>query len=103
MKRVIGLVESAWFFRRGTQYVRIVRVGHGSIGMSLAVDGPDGAHTSHYFDDSLACAIRQCEIERELVGHGFHLERASGPRTAAAVPVLTIPTLGPSSHGPAAA
>jgi hypothetical protein len=102
MKRAIGLVESAWFFRRGRQYVRIVRVGHGSTGMSLVVDGPDGAHAKHYFDDSLACAIHQCELERELVSRNFHLERASGMRAVAPMPVLTIPG-GPSPQGPAAA
>jgi hypothetical protein len=103
MKKAIGLVESAWFFRRGKQCVRIVRIGHRDTGMSLVIDGPDGAHTTHHFDDSMACAIHQCELERQLVGRNFHLERASGTRATMQVPVLVIPGFAPSPSGPAAA
>ena len=102
MGQPIGLVESAWFFRRGSQYVRIVRVGRRDARLSLIVDGPEGAHVAHHFDDPLACAVHQCELERELVTRDFHLERASGMRPASNL-VLTMPELTPPAPGPAAA
>ena len=97
----MGLVESAWFFRRGNEYVRIVRVG-GPTQLSLLVDGPANAHAAHHFEDAMACAIHQCELERQLVTRNFHLERASGMR-AVTVPVLTMPVSAEFPGGPAAA
>lgn len=82
MKAALGLVESAWFFRRGQQYVRIVRVDRRASGVSLVVDGPEGAHMSHHFVDPMACAIHQCELERQLVTRDFHLERVGSGRSA---------------------
>lgn len=102
MKAGLGLVESAWFFRRGKQYVRIVRVDRKSAGLSLVVDGPGTSHVAHHFDDSMACAIHQCELERELVGRDFHLERVSGMRSIA-TPPLTITFDRSFPSGPAAA
>ena len=67
MSGALGLVESVWFFRRGRQYVRIVRVDRRKAGLSLVVDGPGRSHVAHHFDDSMSCAIHQCEIERQLV------------------------------------
>jgi hypothetical protein len=80
MKLVLGLVESAWFFRRGQQYVRIVRVDRRASGLSLVVDGPEGAHIAHHFADPMACAVHQCELERQLVTKDFHLERVGSTR-----------------------
>lgn len=97
----MGLVESAWFFRRGNEYVRIVRVG-GPARLSLLVDGPANAHVAHHFDDPMACAVHQCELERQLVTRNFILERASGMRSVPA-PVLTIPVNTEFPNGPAAA
>ena len=101
MSKPIGLVESAWFFRRGSECVRIIRVG-GPSRLSLLVDGPSNAHVAHHFDDPMACAIHQCELERQLVTRDFHLERASGMRMVP-TPVLTIPVSAEFPGGPAAA
>ena len=103
MSGALGLVESAWFFRRGRQYVRIVRVDRRKGGLSLVVDGPDAAHVAHHFHDSMSCAIHQCELERELVTRDFHLERVSGMRASSRMPELTIPSSQPRPTGPAAA
>jgi len=80
MRQTLGLVESAWFFRRGTQSVRIVRVGHRNSKLSLLVDGPGASHVAHHFDDQMACAIQQCEIERQLATRDFYLEEMGKPR-----------------------
>jgi hypothetical protein len=82
MKPALGLVESAWFFRRGQQYVRIVRVDRRTSGLSLVIDGPEGAHMAHHFADPMACAIHQCELERQLITKDFHLERVGSSRFA---------------------
>ena len=103
MSRALGLVESVWFFRRGRQYVRIVRVDRRKDGLSLVVDGPGAAHAAHHFGDSMSCAIHQCEIERELVTRDFHLERVTGMRPTLPAPVLAIPSVAPWPTGPAAA
>jgi|SRR5215204_360565 hypothetical protein len=103
MSGAIGLVESAWFFRRGRQYVRIVRVDRKQAGLSLMIDGPGAAHTAHHFHDSMSCAIHQCELERELVTRDFHLERVTGMKPSARLPMLTIPAAHPRPTGPAAA
>ena len=102
MGAVMGLVESAWFFRRGRQYVRIVRVDRRGAGMSLVFDGPDSSHVENHFNDSMACAVHQCELERQLVTREFHLERVIAPKKPRTAPVLTIPTSVPP-HGPRAA
>lgn len=75
MSERLGLVESAWFFRRGAQTVRIVRVGRRGAKTSLRVDGPGSVQITHHFDDRLACALGQCEIERQLTAREFYLEQ----------------------------
>jgi len=100
MASALGLVESAWFFRRGRQYVRIVRVDRRAGGLSLVIDGPEGSHVAHHFADPMECAIHQCELERQLVTKDFHLERVRAMRGA---PVLVMPPLQPSPPGPLAA
>ena len=103
MSRALGLVESVWFFRRGRQYVRIVRVDRRKDGLSLVVDGPGAAHAAHHFGDSMSCAIHQCEIERELVTRDFHLERVTGMRPTVPPPMLAIPSAAPWPTGSAVA
>ena len=71
----LGLVESAWLFARGTQSVRIVRVAQRNAGPRLLVEGPDASHVVHDFDDMIACAIHQSELERRLVARSFRLQR----------------------------
>ena len=89
MRQPLGLVESAWFFRRGDQLVRIVRVSHRNRKTSLRVDGPGESHVVHRFDDQVTCTLHQSEIERRLVGRDFHLERATG-KAANAGPADTV-------------
>ena len=80
MRQPLGLVETAWFFRRGTQSVRIVRIGHRDASLTLRVDGPGNVRITHRFDDHMACAIHQCELERQLASRSFHLEQMGRPR-----------------------
>lgn len=80
MRDALGLVESAWFFRRGAQTIRIIRVGRRGSKMSLRVEGPGATRITHHFDDQLACAIQQCEIERQLAARDFYLEEIARPR-----------------------
>jgi hypothetical protein len=80
MARPLGLVESAWIFRKGRQSVRIVRVGHRDASLTLVVDGPGDERVTHRFDNHMACAIQQCEIERELAARSFHLEQIGHSR-----------------------
>ena len=74
MSEAIGLVESAWFFRRGAQTVRIIRVGRRGSRTWLRIEGPGASSITHHFDDHLSCAIQQCEIERQLAARHFYLE-----------------------------
>jgi len=99
MKEALGIVESAWFFRRGQQYVRIVRVDRRASGVSLVVDGPEGSHIAHHFNDPMACAVHQCELERQLVTKNFHLERVGSARSAN----VFLPSRHPFPTGPLAA
>jgi hypothetical protein len=73
MAQALGIVESAWLFRRGAQSVRIVRVGHRGSKLSLIVLGPGDSCSTHQFEDHLACAMQQCEIERQLTARDFYL------------------------------
>jgi hypothetical protein len=74
----LGLVESAWFFTRGDQSVRIVRVGHRDGGRRLLVQGPGPSRVVHDFEDVVACTIHQSELERRLVARSFRLLRFVG-------------------------
>jgi hypothetical protein len=51
----------------------------------------------------MACAIHQCELERQLVTKDFHLERVSAAKPSSPPPVLTIPGMPPFPTGPFAA
>ena len=92
----LGIVESAWLFRRGAQSVRIVRVGHRDSRLTLLVLGPDGSRISHQFDDALSCAMQQCEIERQLASRDFCLTGVGFANTA--VPGSPCPVLGSNSQ-----
>jgi hypothetical protein len=80
MREALGLVESAWFFRRGAQTMRIIRVGRRNSKATLRVEGPGAARITHHFDDHLSCAIQQCEIERQLTARDFYLEQIGRTR-----------------------
>ena len=72
---MIGPVQSAWLFTRGTQSVRIVHVGRAAGPQCLLVHGP-GAETAVYDSHDPIHRIRyQAELERRLVTDGYRLER----------------------------
>jgi hypothetical protein len=83
-------VESAWFFKRGEQSVRIVRVSHRNRKTSLRVDGPGESRVVHRFDDQVTCTLHQSELERRLVGRDFYLERATGNAARGGAPARPV-------------
>jgi hypothetical protein len=74
---MIGSVHTAWLFTRGSESVRIIRVGTATGGQFLLVNGPGTETSVHYSDDTMECVRHQSELERRLVGKGFRLERFS--------------------------
>lgn len=70
---MIGLVHTAWLFTRGSQSVRIVRVGRQNGSQRLLVNGPGSEASVHDSDDSIDCVRYQADIERRLVVQGFQL------------------------------
>jgi hypothetical protein len=80
---MIGPVHTAWLFTRGSESVRIIRVGMAIGGQRLLVNGPGTELAVHQSDDVMECVRHQSELERRLVGKGFRLERfATGERRA---------------------
>jgi hypothetical protein len=78
---MIGPVQSAWLFTRGTQSVRIVHVGRGAGPQRLLVHGPGAEAAVYESDDPIDRIHCQTELERRLVVEGYHLEHfASGER-----------------------
>jgi hypothetical protein len=78
---MIGPVHTAWLFTRGSESVRIIRVGMATGGQYLLVNGPGTEMNVHHTEDAMECVRHQSELERRLVGKGFRLERfASGDR-----------------------
>jgi hypothetical protein len=81
---MIGLVQTAWLFTRGSQSVRIVRVTRANGPVRLLVNGPGTAVTMYDADDALEGVRYQLHIERGLVAEGYQLasfasaERRSG-------------------------
>ena len=77
----IGPVHTAWLFTRGSESVRIVRVGQSNGTQRLLVNGPGTESAVHMLDDAMDCVRQQSEVERRLVTKGFRLERfISGDR-----------------------
>ena len=72
---MIGLVHTAWLFTRGSQSVRIIRVGRPNGLQRLLVNGPGSEASVHETDDSIDCVRYQADIERRLVVQGFQLAR----------------------------
>jgi hypothetical protein len=70
----LGAVRDAWLFTRGRESVRIIRASATSR-MFLHVYGPDSQINSQIFDDVICCMRYQADVERQLVGRGFSLER----------------------------
>ena len=78
---MIGPVHTAWLFTRGSESVRIVRVGQADGAQRLLVHGPGAEKAVHATDDAMDCVRHQSELERRLVGKGFRLESfSSGDR-----------------------
>ena len=74
---MIGAVHTAWLFTRGSESVRIVRVGMISGEQQLLITGPGTEMSVHRSEDAMECARHQSELERRLVGKGYRLERVS--------------------------
>jgi hypothetical protein len=72
---MIGLVHTAWLFTRGSQSVRIVRVGQAIGAQSLLVNGPGTEAAVHHMDDPIDCVRYQADLERRLVAQGYRLEK----------------------------
>jgi hypothetical protein len=70
---MIGLVHTAWLFTRGSQSVRIIRVGRPNGSQRLLVNGPGSEASVHETEDSMDCVRNQAAIERRLVVQGYHL------------------------------
>lgn len=87
---MIGLVQTAWLFTRGSQSVRIIRIAQPKGSVRLLVNGPGAESLAQDMDDALECARHQSEIERRLVAQGYQLasfasaeRRAGGDRRGA--------------------
>jgi hypothetical protein len=72
---MIGPVHTAWLFTRGSESVRIIRVGTATGGQYLLVNGPGSETAAHQTEDVMECVRQQSELERRLVGKGYRLER----------------------------
>jgi hypothetical protein len=78
---MIGIVKTAWLFTRGSESVRIVRVGSDTGPQRLLVNGPGSDWIVHDLDDAADCTRHQSSLERRLVLQGYRLESfASGER-----------------------
>ena len=69
---MIGLVQTAWLFTRGSQSVRIIRVARPNGPVRMLVSGP-GNETSMHEADAIECVRYQSDVERRLVSQGFQL------------------------------
>ena len=70
---MIGLVQTAWLFTRGSQSVRIIRIAQSAGAVRLLVNGPGTESRAQDMHDVLECARHQSEIERRLVAQGYQL------------------------------
>ena len=78
---MIGIVKTASLFTRGSESVRIVRVGAATGPQRLLVSGPGSDCAIHDLDDAADCTRHQSSIERRLVLQGYRLESfAAGDR-----------------------
>ena len=75
---MIGVVQTASLFIRGTESVRLVRVTRADGPARLLVDGPGPEQTRHLLDNAVECLWFQLDIERRLVAQGFLLAHVSG-------------------------
>jgi len=70
---MIGLVQTAWLFTRGSQSVRIVRVTRANRYERLIVSGPGAERSVHESENWIDCVRRQADVERRLVAQGYQL------------------------------
>ena len=70
-----GLVETIWLFVRGSESVRVIRASTPERRARLL------SQATQEFQDSIACAERESQIERELVADGFTLEQFTDRRS----------------------
>jgi len=70
---MIGLVESALLFARGSESVRLVRMTRADGPSLLFVHGPGHLQATHVLDDTIDCLWCQSDIEHQLQKDGFQL------------------------------
>jgi hypothetical protein len=70
---MIGLVESALLFTRGSESVRLVRMTRADGPSLLFVHGPGHLQTTHVLEDTIECLWCQSDVERQLQKDGFQL------------------------------
>jgi hypothetical protein len=70
---MIGLVQTAWLFTRGTQSIRIVRVARTDGPVRLLINGPGAAESTYDAEDAIDAVRYQLHLERGLVAEGYQL------------------------------
>jgi hypothetical protein len=75
-----GLVETIWLFVRGEESVRVIRASTPERRARLLIYGPGNTHATHEFQDGIACAERESQIEQELIADGFTLAQFTDRR-----------------------
>lgn len=71
---MIGLVQTAWLFTRGSQSIRILRVARPYGPVRLLITGPGAASSTYDADDAIDAVRYQLHLERGLVAEGYQLE-----------------------------
>jgi len=78
-----GLVETIWLFVRSNDSVRVIRAATPEGRARLLIYGPGNTHTTHEFDNVVACTTYEAALEKELVADGFTLEQFTDRRSGA--------------------
>ena len=75
-----GLVETIWLFVRADDSVRVIRAATPEGRARLLIYGPGNVHTTHEFENVVACSTYEAALEKELVADGFNLEQFTDRR-----------------------
>jgi hypothetical protein len=78
----MGAMSTMWFFSRGAESVRVVRLTAPDGSWRLLIDGPDPGPRLEECADLLASVQQQAELERQLIEAGFRLQRLATTATA---------------------
>jgi hypothetical protein len=75
---MIGVVQAASLFVRGSESVRLVRITRADGPAHLVVHGPGPEQMTHVLDNAVECLWFQVDLERRLVAHGFQIAQVAG-------------------------